>query len=478
MRFSFNINGLAASNWQQLLAWGQKVKPTYTLIMDDKNRAKEWQNNIGGVIYRTYDERDNYYHQHVTPLQAAINLENNHSDMKDMWHYYRLNEPGGDWSELQDWLIDFAEAAKARGFKITTCGLAVAKTFLSPAWVQAGNCDKLIHYAHDNQDTFLIDTHEYTTGMAWSGHTPNYPANLFDRQATIDGQVNSKIDWDSYGANWHLGRSGWVTNSRAIELGYEPLPFVMTEAIFDWMPDIFTGDNEYVTIDSEQKHTETELRARYGDDLYNRDIRGVLGHRRFMEWYAMNSHTTVISDDRFADVVMENFDWMQREYPDNCKTIMFFSMNENWRIPEGHDYIPIANALLPKMESLAETIPPPIDPIVMIPRVIRAIDENVNIRTQTNLNGTIVGQVIADWQNALVSDFVWLSDGYYWRKVEIGLTVGYAAFLSQRTDEQLIEIQDDIPIPPNDDIVMSKADFETMANAVDVLQAIITKYDR
>lgn len=359
MRWWFNINGLAVPNWSQLLEYGRRYRPAWTLIMDHKDRAKEWQREVGGnLIYRTYDSRDNYYHTEVKPIDAAIALERDHSDMRGMWHYYRGNEPGGDWHRLQDWLIAFAEEAKRRGFKVTSLGLALGKNWVAPDWVEAGHVDALIRYGAANPDTFLWDTHEYVTGPVWGPQIQSYPSVLFNRDALLAGeQIRADVETfipASAFPNWGLFRTNWALNTRARNLGLPPQKYVITEAIFDWNAHIIEPPHDYSTLPNGTRiRTEDGLR-RFGEDQFNKDIRGILGHRKYFEWLITGKENTPVTHDAYADFVIRNFQWAERNYPANCLAILLFSMNSNWRFPHGHDFSDssIAPSLLPRMKAL------------------------------------------------------------------------------------------------------------------------------
>lgn len=458
-RTSFNINGQNVERWNQLLEWGKRVKPPFTLVMDNKQKAREWLTHVGGeMVYRVWDVADNYYHKSISPIQAAEQMAREHQDIKDMWQYYRLNEPGGAWAELQDWIIAFAEAARVRGFKVTSLGLAIMKNWDNPEWVQQGHVDKLIRYAYEHQDTFLLDVHEYVTGFAWSGHTPNYPANLFDWIASTNGETTAKIDWTTYTPalqNWFLGRVSWVANVRARELVGDVIPFIITECWFDWHA---AAHQQFVTLGNGQRvRVEDELKARYGDNRTNRDIRGVLGSRRLFEWLATGDNNANPDDNRFADVIIRNFQWCEANYPENCKGIMLFTANGNWRYPHGHDYQPVFDYLLPKMESMVVTIPPvpeptpePLPEVIMIPQQIKVRNTAVRIRTlPTIINSALVTWFTAtEWTDVLLSEVpVKVADGYIWYRIEWGIYQGYIAQEDIVNGVTLIDIYEEVETP-------------------------------
>lgn len=466
MRWSFNINGQNVPNWNQLLQWGKEVRPAWTLVMDNGTKARQWKNEVGGeVTNRIWDARDGEYHLLVKAIDAAEQMARECDGLQDMWQYYRLNEPGGEWSHLQDWIIDFAKAAKARGFKSTAHGLAIMKNWAQPEWVEAGNVDKLIRYAYENQDTFILNVHEYITGFAWSGHTPQYPANLFNHSLSVEGEKSASINWDTYRpafVNWFLGRIAWVTNIRAKKIVGDVIPFVVDELIFDWHAAVH---QQFVTLaDGRRVEMGSELRAVYGDDRYNRDIRGVLGSRRLLEWLITGNANSVPDDNRFADAIMRNFAWAEKNYPENCKAFQLFTMNANWRFPQGHDYIPIAPILLPKMKALATTVPTPVPvpiptPIETVAKRVRASDTSVRIRKDKSTASPILGYLPQVYIDVRYSTQTWENDGYVWRYLELTidgtLIKGYVA-------DKFIEIEPSVPIPP--EIVLTEVERSLIAS--------------
>jgi hypothetical protein len=441
MRHSWNINGQDVENWVQLLEWGKRERPVWTLIMDNQDKARQWKDTVGGeVTYRSWDQHESDYYKRIAGKDAARQMVAENQKVKDCWQCYKMNEPDQfDWARLQAWIIEFATEAKKHGFKSTAHGLAIMKNWPQPEWVEAGACDDLIKYAYENQDTFILNVHEYTTGFAWSDHTPDYPANLFDLEASRAGEQSASINWTEYRpangmVNWFLGRVAWVTNIRAKKVVGDVIPFVIDEAIFDWHAAVHS---QMVALpDGRTVRVSDELRARYGDDRYNRDIRGVLGSRRLLEWLETGVTNQPISDERFADVVLRNFDVVEKLYPANCKAIKYFTMNGKWRFPEGHDYIPIANALLPKMtrERLGTVIgtTPDEDPPVVIPPVltpdpatvtlrptrIKGLTNGVNVRSKPTVKATVISNTALDeWVTVPMSESHWQADMYNWRFV-------------------------------------------------------------
>lgn len=484
MRWSWNINGQNVSNWEQLLDWGKQVRPSWTLIMDNRAKARQWKDEVGGeVTYRVWDQLDNYYHHSTSAIAAAERMARENDGLQDMWQYYRLNEAGGDWSPLQDWIIAFAEAARVRGFKTTTHGLAIMKNWSQPEWVQAGHVDKLIRYAYEHQDTFIINVHEYITGFAWSEQTPNYPANLFDHHLSVQGEITGKIDWTKYRPEfmpYFLGRVGWVTNLRAVEIVGTVLSYLIDEGLFDWHAAIH---EQFVTLPNGNRvKMETELKARYGDDRYNRDIRGVSGSRRLFEWLATGQNNQTLTDEAFADVIMRNFNWAEKNYPPNCKGIMLFTMNEDWRYPEGHDYIPIANALLPRMKTLTSTEPPQEQPMSFKRSTITGINKTTNTPAGVNVRSSKAATntsniVVLIPKGVTVTGDVTDADtqaigGYHWREIKDVLinNVPVSGFVA---DEVVVVIPlteipmfYDLDFPGQPTIRLTEAEFNDLLQAI------------
>ena len=403
MRWCVNLNGEGTGNWQPWLAWGHEEPPAYILIMNDKNKARQWQAEIGDVIYRAWHRFDSEYHQKVSAKQAAADLAFENGNVRDMWQYFKLNEGGGSWHFLQDWILEFAELSKARGFKVTTCGLALSKLWPDPQFVADGNVDPLLKYAHDNPDTFLLDVHGYVTGPLWGPQIADYPQVLFNRERILAGEsipveVN---DYVGYGGriNWGMFRECWAFNARSTELFGAPLDYVITEYGFDWNDNIIRGKHEFATLpDGREVRTEAELRARFTDPRYD-IMRGVLAHRIYFAWLLTGkADPHAITNDQFTDFLMVNFQWSERNTPPNCKALKIYTENIDWREPEGHDIgdPSVLPTILPKMKKLQRKAPmiDPNQPIALDDsrwrQVMLSASGTINVRsfptTQDNTN--------------------------------------------------------------------------------------------
>jgi hypothetical protein len=409
-RWHFNIDGLDVEPavWDLLLADAKTNPPSYVTIMDDKKRAQQWQSTIpqSQIIYRTYDAADNYFHHTVTPLQAAQRLEKDHHDIRSMWHYYRLNEAGGEWNRYQDWIIRFAQEAKARGFKVTAGGLALGKNWRTPEDIANGQADPLLDYAIANEDTFLLDAHEYVTGTLWSPQIPNYPSALFDRELILANE-NIPVLVDTYEGyqnftNWGLFRVCWLANARSLERHGKRLNCVINEGLFDFNSHIIQDPHTWSKLPNGQTvKTETEIR-KYGEPQFNTDVRGVLGSRKYFTWLVTGAMNGSLTDSQYCDFIMRNFAWAEKSYPENIKGIMLFAINSDWRSPQGHDYQPVIRTLLPKMAALTSIPVPTPNPEPEEPPQpeyrllnIEGYDSVRNVPTRANIrltpNGSIIG---------------------------------------------------------------------------------------
>ena len=494
-REGWNINGQNVPNWEFLKSEAKKNPPRWTLIMDNQDKAREWKDEIGGeVTYRSWGQDETYYHYHNDAKATAQQMARETEKVADCWQYHKMNEAGAPYDRLQDWLIDFAIEARKQNRKVTTNGLALLKLWQNPEYVKAGNVDKLIRFwaEGNNREWFIPNVHVYITGRTASSVAPNYPANLLDLDISRNAH-NYHINYQNYDnpLQWYH-RELWAFNVRAMELIGEPVWFIIDECKYDYHASVqdFT-----VTHEGRTAKLDVFLRERYGDDRYNREMRGILGQRKFIEWIITGELNKPVSDEVYCDYLIQDAQWWEDEYPDNCLAFMNYTMNVDWRFPTadngnfGHDAIPLAPILLPKMRTIkprnSDTPLPPIEPPIEPPPVedemlaleIRAISDAVRIRETATLTATQVGWIKPIlWQAALVSKDILTRDGYHWRKVEVNDVTGYSAF-SQVGGAQLVENQDITPEVPTDDIVMTKADFEILKSAFDTANEIIIKYD-
>lgn len=465
-RHGWNINGQNVPNWQYLKEQAKKNPPRWTLIMDNQDRAREFKDEIGGeMTYRSWGEREGDVHHNMKPIDAAILMAKETEKVADCWQYWKMNEPStGDtvegWLRLQDWLIAYATEAKKHNRKVTTNGLALGKNWNYPAFVKAGHVDKLIKYWADNRDTFILNVHTYFTGAAWSSVMPNYPANLFDLNITRNGRTQGHINWNTYEPEMWYHREAWVTNIRAKEVIGEVMDFIIDECWFDYHASVHQA---IVTLpDGRRDKMESELRSRYGDPVFDREMKGILGQRKFAEWVITGQLHTPVSDDIYCDWLIQNYQWLENEYPENALAFMNYTMNPNWRYPYsggggfGHDANPLVFALLPRMATIkpraATTTPPEPIPTPVIETEAKRIRSNtIGLRLRAKPSAKPDSTVLATfpqlvWLGANVSKQRWQADGYNWVYVDVTLDgvlyKGYAAdqYLSVEAVDPAIDL--------------------------------------
>lgn len=442
-RHGWNINGMNPGNWDLLKSEAKKNPPRWTLIMDNQDRAREWKDEIGGeVTYRAWSTNEDYYHQTNDAKATAQQMARHTEKVADCWQYWHMNEPGSGgtvagWLELQDWLITYATEAKKLNRKVTTNGLAILKNWNHPDFVKAGHCDKLIRYWADNRDTFIMNVHTYVTGAAWSTVTPNYPANLLDRHATLTGK-QYHINWQTYEPIMWYHREAWVTNVRAPQIIGEVMDFIIDEGKNDYHASVHQA---HVTLpDGRNVKMEDELRA-LSDPVFDREMKGILGQRKWAEWIITGSRNTPVSDERYCDWLIENDQWWEDEYPDNCLAWMDFTMNPAWRYPTsggggfGHDATPLAPILLPKKRNIKPRTQtqPPVEPpkeIDMNPITVTGYRDStqtankVNIRKQPSTAATITGVLPAypvTTTGYIADSEPVIANGYSWQFYELAI---------------------------------------------------------
>lgn len=418
-RHGWNINGQSVPNWVYLKAQAKRNPPRWTLIMDNQDRAREWKDEIGGeMTYRSWGEGEGDLHHTMKPEAAAQLMAKETEKVFDCWQYWKMNEPStGDtvagWLKLQDWLIAYATEAKKHNRKVTTNGLALGKNVNYPDFVKVGHTDKLIKYWADNRDTFIVNVHSYFTGAAWSSVMPNYPANLFDLNITRNGRTQGHIQWDSYYPEMWYFREAWITNVRAKEIIGEPMDFIIDECWFDYHASVHQA--VVVLPDGRRDKMDMELRNRYGDSAFDREMKGILGQRKFAEWAITGQLHTPVSDEVYCDWLIQNYQWLENEYPDNALAFMNYTMNPMWRYPNsggggfGHDANPLVFALLPRMATIKprhatptptpspvpqpEPVPTPESAFIEF-RVRSTASDGQNIRSKTVLTpNTVIGKL-------------------------------------------------------------------------------------
>jgi hypothetical protein len=224
-----------------------------------------------------------------------------------------------------------------------------------------------------------------------------------------------------------------------MEIIGEPVQFIIDEGKNDYHTSV---QQEIVTFEGRTARLDDFLRERYGDDKFHREMRGILGQRKFAEWVITGQLNTPITDVQYCDWLIQNDQWWEDEYPPNCLATMNYTMNPAWRYPTaedgnfGHDATELAPILLPKKASIKprnatpipepEEEPPVIEPPPDNPILYRATVSgngvHVNIRESRSVTSNILGRIpaapgsltlmVADADNI---DF----NGYVWRRVQI-----------------------------------------------------------
>lgn len=440
-RHGWNINGQNAGNWQFLISEAKKNPPRWTLVMDNQDRVRIWKDEIGGeVTYRAWSTNEDYYHQSNDAKATAQQMARHTEKVADCWQYWHMNEPGSGgtvqgWLELQDWLIAYATEAKRLGRKVTANGLAILKNWDFPTFVQAGHVDKLIKFwaAGNNREWFIPNVHTYMTGTPWATVMPNYPANLLDLNAMRSGLTTAHLQYTSYEPTMWYFREFWAFNIRALDIIGEPVEYIIDECFFDYHASVHQA---FVTLaDGRRAKMEDELRARYGDPAFDREMKGILGQRKFIEWIITGQLNTPVSDEQYCDYLVMIYQWLEDEIPDNALAFMNYTMNPAWRYPNsggggfGHDANPLIFALLPRMAKIrprTQTQEPPMvlnpDPqtVVTVPHMVKGTNSIKNIRALPSTSSDIVGQVpypdASQFELSVAA--LWAANGYNWHLIK------------------------------------------------------------
>lgn len=437
-RITFNINGAAPRNWPALLDWYKAARPRAAFIMDHMDRARELKDiGIPIVGHRVYDPFhmagsmgptfDADFHRYVSPESVVLWLKQHAGHMKDIYHTVGYNEPSRHQTDEQlrsmlNWFIRLMDLSRDAGFRMFIGEFAIAKS-LEKEDVERGLWDEFLRAIDRHYGWHLLTIHSYTVGPPYAPFLSDYPANLmYPDKMHLSQAAYAHIPFTRINGflpdNWHLGREAWLMiQAKALGLKFD---YAITESIYDQMMDI---NQQKKSPEGDIVYVMDYLKAKYGINLYNRDIRGVNAQRNLL---ASSIYRQSLRDDEFSWLIYKHLSWFDDELPEECRFIALFAHNTNWDIPEGHDYSIAAldplRTILITHHSKGE---PELDPIVFpasggVTGWVEPTGDNTNIRHDDgNGNYSFLNNIrdnITERMTAIVfPNFTPVSrDGYMW----------------------------------------------------------------
>lgn len=470
---TFNVDSEDLRDAGEFLSWVTAANPKFLFIMNGLGRARQIKNAFPTItiIHRSFDifndwrgganpTFDNTFWQSHSVHQTIEWMKANLGAYKDFIHTVGNNEPshndgipGKTLDDMLQWQIDLMDSSRAAGFRMAIGEFASAKS-IRPEDVDAGRWDKWLKAIKRHEGWHLPTSHAYTTGILPATLMPDYPENLFHREALQRPNWPKAFPLGHWG--YHLLREE-LLETRSVYLGLGRFKYGITEATWDMMADI-NNHNQALS----------RLKDAHGIPAYNNDIRGVLAHRKFFEW-VLNKR---LNDAEFSEYVFEQVKWMAEIYPDDCLFQAAFGWNQDWEIPEGADFsVPALrhyrNLVASYNPSEEIPMPEPIPDETWQEKIVRAAADNVRIRRSPSLSGERVGtaSIGTSGIRTKVSNRVTGADGYNWLKFYWQGEVVYAALGQINPLVDLLLVQDVpsenlvfINFPVNPEIAVSLAE--------------------
>lgn len=471
---TFNTDSEDLRDETEFYRWVYEAKPKYLFLLNGIGRAREIKKNLPNttIITRAFDPFnqwqggknptfDNTFWQTNSVAKVVDWMKANLANDKGFIHAVGTNElshndalSGKTLDDMLKWLIDFMDKSRLAGFRIAVGELASAKT-IKPEDVEAGRWDDYLRAIKQHAGWHLPTFHDYTTGVLAATLMPNYPENLFNRDAIQQMHWPKALPLGTWG--WHLLRHELLQN-RSVGLGLGRFQYGITECPWDMMSDI-NNHNQALT----------RLKDAFGMAEYTKDIRGLLSHRNYFGWVLGKGS---LSDIEFGEYAFAQLKWMAEIYPDECLFLAQFGWNQDWEIPEGADFsVPslkhyrnLVAAYQPSEQPIPPVVTPPKEPI-MLEKRIRSNATATNVRAEKSLTSAILGVLRPEWVDCLVSDDYALAT---WVKVGVGTLSGYVSRQYVDIENRLIETPEpsfmvDFTITMTDDV---RAAFQTIATAL------------
>lgn len=245
-RIGFNALETGINNKPYFVDLTARLRSSWTLVINDDTLAQQTIITGANVIHRLTHmdgrrDEGNVWRDDsawVAPSRYVESLIRN-SRAKNTVKYV-LNEPNvakaDEMRALCDWLVEVGALLHAKGYRAVLGNFPPANERLD--WAEAGVYDKLIRFIAETAGMYY-GGHAYTWGAlplgvgftSWVDVTPYNVSAMHPGRWASASQINPRT-------TWHIFRTNWVTNLRAEQLGFKPIPTVITEFGWGKMSDI------------------------------------------------------------------------------------------------------------------------------------------------------------------------------------------------------------------------------------------------
>ena len=389
LRVGFNVINDDA-NIQNII---RELSPRWSLFMSSMDAAMRAMGAGRQVIYRHYHIDDGVFWRLMSPrgyvnyITAATGQLN-----RDVWLQV-LNEPGHSADEAEalcDWLVEVGQMLLDDGRRMVLGNFGVGVYNIDA--VKAGRYDALLKFVHENRDRVRMGLHEYAPGTLFNWGGGGMP---LDVQYNPNVQYRPSSDAGYHDNHWYLFR---LTNfnSRCRELGFIPVPIVITEFGWDDIPGV---DYTFVDQYTGGKH------------------RGIGHLRPYWRGFAFEGMTG-------AEAMLVQLQFAEDNYPPNVEGLLLFawanSANE-WNREHGFDYAndpDVARAVLGALKPAEEEGG-------FVVKMVKSIGTVTNIRRQPTTQSDIVGWIGSEFIRVSVGESALMEDGRWWHVIVDDDVMGY-----------------------------------------------------
>ncbi len=238
---SFNYMGDKVYDYSKALAQARRLNPEWAIVVTMARHENKFAEALSAVVPNVIDRRIMLGHIHdegdlstrYSPEEYVDALLSVCTDPNLVLHVN--NEPNvgtlGEMMRLTTWLATVVEILCSQRYNRRVVVGNFPPASEEAEWIRQGAYDPLIHTLNRHRGRAWYGAHAYTPfllplSVGTIGH------DQADNPEAVHPSKWSRLDQLNLKATWHYPRFNWVVDVRARQLGYQPLPTVITE--FGW----------------------------------------------------------------------------------------------------------------------------------------------------------------------------------------------------------------------------------------------------
>lgn len=324
-RITVNANAQALGNVDRFLDFVRRTSSDFIFLIDPSHALIDETLRHGKkVVVRVFDPSRKYagnkhfdmaFHREHAPDFVRNHLLQFYSKYRNNRNVYFIvgyNEPNYDHLPTQmRWFVDMTKLAVEAGFNIVVGEWNISKSLRVDGHtgrsedVERGYWDEVLLMADRYGDRVILGIHVYTLAIPYAQQLDGFPEVLFDPDK-LRGLNPRDLTWNHNTVNgqWHVGREKLIF-WRAKQLNLKNVHWGISEMPLDNMT-----DNDYMSSVMER------MRANYGMEKWNREIRGIPSLYEFYR-RTYGAGTPNYPYQQFCRDVFKGLTWMDRQYRDD-----------------------------------------------------------------------------------------------------------------------------------------------------------------